>query len=134
VVAALNPQKVNLVILKAVRQVVGVLLLIILCVGVYSCAETPPAHAQGGPVRRGLGTSWLSSNQRAEITEKAAATRWSNNWLWVFQGGRIWPQAAAVLGFRPAPSNPVRSSFLEGQNGWKPRWASDSHAIGAGAV
>jgi hypothetical protein len=38
VVAALNPQKVNLVILKAVRQVVGVLLLIILCVGVYSCA------------------------------------------------------------------------------------------------
>jgi hypothetical protein len=58
----------------------------------------------------------------------------AGNWLWVFQGGRIWPQAAAVQGFQPAPSNRVMSSFLEGQNGWKPRWASDSHAIGAGAV
>ena len=55
-------------------------------------------------------------------------------WLWVFQGGRIWQQAAAVLGFQSAPSNRVRSSFLEGQNGWKPGWASDSHAIGVGAV
>jgi hypothetical protein len=63
--------------------------------------------------------------------------RWrgeTNNWLWVFQGGRIWQQAAAVLGFQSAPSNRVRSSFLEGQNGWKPGWASDSHAIGVGAV
>jgi hypothetical protein len=25
-----------------------------------------------------------------------------NNWLWVFQGGRIWQQAAAVLGFQSA--------------------------------
>jgi CheY-like chemotaxis protein len=58
----------------------------------------------------------------------------ANNWLWVFQGGRIWQQAAAVLGFQSAPSNRVRSSFLEGQNGWKPGWASDSHAIGVGAV
>jgi hypothetical protein len=66
--------------------------------------------------------------------QAAQFRRQINNWLWVFRGGRIWPQAAGALGFQPAPSNPVRSSFLEGQNGWKPRWASDSHAIGAGAV
>ena len=72
-------------------------------------------------------------------TRETSMRRWSMpsstfNWLWVFQGGRIWQQAAAVLGFQSAPSNRVRSSFLEGQNGWKPGWASDSHAIGVGAV
>jgi hypothetical protein len=32
-------------------------------------------------------------------------------------------------GFYLAPPNRVEARFLEGQNGWKPVWASDSHAI-----
>jgi two-component system, NtrC family, sensor kinase len=58
----------------------------------------------------------------------------ADNWLWVFPGTQMCLRAAEILGFLPGPPNWVRSSFLEGQNGWNPTWASDSHAIGAGAV
>lgn len=36
--------------------------------------------------------------------------------------------------FSGGTPNRVKSSFLKGQNGWKPTWARPSHAIRAGAV
>jgi hypothetical protein len=57
-----------------------------------------------------------------------------HNSLWVSPGRYFCLQGAVGLGFLPVSPNVVTSSFVEGQNGWKPQWASDSHAIGVAAV
>src|ERR1700761_4406822 len=51
------------------------------------------------------------------------------NWLQVSSGHQICLKAAAELDFQPLFQDRIKSSFLEGQNGWKPPWASNSHAI-----
>jgi hypothetical protein len=51
------------------------------------------------------------------------------NWLQVSSGRQICLKAAAELDFQPLFQDRIKSSFLEGQNGWKPPWASNSHAI-----
>lgn len=56
------------------------------------------------------------------------------NWLRVSLGYRICLKAAAELDFQPVFPDRVTSSFPEGWNGWKPPWASDSHAIGSRIV
>ena len=58
----------------------------------------------------------------------------AGNWLRVFPGHPICLKAAVKLDFQPLPPHRVASSFLECQNGWKPLWASDSHAVGCRAV
>ena len=66
------------------------------------------------------------------LFQRAAVFR--DNWLRVFPGRQICLKAAAELDFQPLPPDRVKSGFLEGQNGWKPPWASDSHAIGSRIV
>src|SRR3954468_6650672 len=53
----------------------------------------------------------------------------ASNWLCVFPGRQICLKAAVKLGFQPLPPDRIKSDFLGGWNGWKPSWASDSHAI-----
>jgi hypothetical protein len=48
-VAAQKYRKVNLMILNSGRQLIGVALLMVICIGIYSCEEAPPAHAKGRP-------------------------------------------------------------------------------------
>jgi hypothetical protein len=52
----------------------------------------------------------------------------------VFPGRAVCLEAAAKLDFQPLPPHRLESSFLECQNGWKPPWASASHAIGSRVV
>jgi hypothetical protein len=40
----------------------------------------------------------------------------------------------ADMDFQPLSPDRVKFDFLEGWNGWKPSWASDSHAIGSRVV
>src|SRR3954454_12814012 len=56
------------------------------------------------------------------------------NWLRVSPGRQICLKAAAELDFQALLPDRVGSSFLEHQNGWKPPWASDSHAVGSRTV
>jgi hypothetical protein len=56
------------------------------------------------------------------------------NWLRVFPGRQVCLKAAAKLDFQLRSPDRVESSFLEGWNGWKPSWASDSHTIGSRVV
>ena len=51
-----------------------------------------------------------------------------------FSGPSNWSESRREAGFQPLPPHRVESSFLECQNGWKPPWASASHAIGARVV
>jgi len=60
--------------------------------------------------------------------------RIASNWLRVFSGRQISLEAAAKLDFQPLSPDRVKSDFLEGWNGWKPSWASDSDAIGSRIV
>jgi hypothetical protein len=62
------------------------------------------------------------------------ADRHANNWLRVLPGRQICLKAAAKLDFQPLSPGRVKSDFWEGWNGWKPSWASDSHAIGCRIV
>src|SRR4051794_26089984 len=39
------------------------------------------------------------------------------------------PESRREAGFQPLPPDRIKSDFLGGWNGWKPSWASDSHAI-----
>src|SRR3954471_8768663 len=56
------------------------------------------------------------------------------NWLRVSPGRQICLKAAAELDFQALLPDRVGSSFLEHQNGWKPPWTSDSHAVGSRTV
>src|SRR3954454_20809661 len=56
------------------------------------------------------------------------------NWLRVSLGRQNRLKAAAKPDFQLLFPDRVKSSFLEGWNGWKPPWVSDSHAIGARIV
>jgi hypothetical protein len=58
----------------------------------------------------------------------------SYNWLRVSLGRQVCLKAAAELDFQLLPPDRVETSFLEGQNGWKPPLASDSDAIGSRIV
>ena len=91
--------------------------------GVFALHNTLAHRKRGGAECRCRWPVWSPIAQSSNI---------DINWLCSFRRKRI--RAAGALGTQSAPSNRVRSSFLEGQNGWKPGWASDSHAIGVGAV
>jgi len=58
----------------------------------------------------------------------------THNWLRVSSGRQNRLKAAAKPDFQLLSPDRVKSSFLEGWNGWKPPWVSDSHAIGARIV
>src|SRR4051812_11628108 len=58
----------------------------------------------------------------------------TDNWLRVSPGPQICLKAAAKSDFQLLSPDRVKSDFLEGRNGWKPSWASDSHTIGSRIV
>jgi transposase len=70
--------------------------------------------------------------------DETAARRGHNyitlNWLRVSLGRQVCLKAAAELDLQPVLPDRVETSFLEGQNGWKPPLASDSDAIGSRIV
>jgi hypothetical protein len=52
------PVMLLLLIFKPVRMIVGWLLFAVLCIGLYACAEMPPAHAQSSPMVQCQIGSW----------------------------------------------------------------------------
>jgi len=69
--------------------------------------------------------------EHAALTKQRVGASLGRQLVAGFWGTPIRLLAANDLGFLPVPPNRVASSFLEGQNGWKPTRAGDSHAIGS---
>src|SRR3954453_22955316 len=51
-----------------------------------------------------------------------------------FSGSPNLPESRREAGFQLLSPDRVKADFLEGRNGWKPSWASDSHTIGSRIV